>query len=211
ATMSTARSLTLADVAVPRAGALSHIALIVTASLATALAAQLAVPMPWSPVPITGQTFAVLLSGAVLGARRAFLAQVLYLIEGALGLPVFAGGGAGAAAFAGPTAGYLVAFPLAAALVGALAQRGWDRRFGTMLAAMVLGSAPIFALGLMGLARFVPGDRLLLAGLYPFLPGDLLKATLAALAFPAAWRWARSNPPGENPPGEDLRGSASRA
>src|SRR5262249_524543 len=87
--MSSARSITFADVAVPRAGALSHIALVVTASLATALAAQLAVLVPWSPVPITGQTFAVLLSGAVLGARRAALAQALYLVEGALGLRVF--------------------------------------------------------------------------------------------------------------------------
>jgi biotin transport system substrate-specific component len=124
---------------------------------------------------------------------------VLYLAEGALGLPVFAAGGAGAAAFAGPTAGYLLAFPLAAALTGALAQRGWDRRFATMLPAMLIGSVPVFALGLAQLARFIPADRLLAAGLFPFLPGDLVKATLAALAFPAAWRWARS------------RGSASGA
>ena len=192
--MSTARSLTLADVALPRAGALSNTVLVVGASLVTALAAQVAFPVPWSPVPITGQTFAVLLSGAVLGARRALLAQALYLAEGALGLPVFAAGGAGAAVFTGPTAGYLLAFPLAAALTGALAQRGWDRRFGTMLAAMLLGSVPVFALGLGALARFVPAQGLLAAGLFPFLPGDLVKATLAALAFPAVWRWAR--PPG---------------
>ena len=192
--MSSARSLTLADVAVPRAGVLSDTVLVVAASLATALAAQLAVPVPWSPVPITGQTFAVLLSGAVLGMRRGVLAQALYLAEGALGLPVFAGGGAGWHVFAGPTAGYLLAFPIAAGFTGALAERGWDRRFGTMLAAMLMGSAPVFALGLVGLSRFLPADVLLAAGLYPFLPGDLVKATLAALAFPAAWRWAR--PPG---------------
>jgi biotin transport system substrate-specific component len=197
--MSSVRSITLADVAVPRAGVLSDTLLVVGASLVTALAAQIAVPVPWSPVPITGQTFAVLLSGAVLGARRAFLAQVLYLAEGACGLPVFAGGGSGLAVFSGPTAGYLVAFPVATGLVGTLAERGWDRRFRTMLAAMLMGSAPIFALGLIALAKFVPSDRLLAAGLYPFLPGDLVKATLAALAFPAAWRWARST------------GSASRA
>ena len=193
------RTLTLADVALPRAGALSNIGLVLSASLVTALAAQLVVPVPWSPVPITGQTFTVLLSGATLGARRAFLAQALYLAEGALGLPVFAGGGAGLATFAGPTAGYLIAFPLAAALTGALASRGWDRHFSTMIVAMLIGSVPVFALGLTLLARFVPTDRLLQAGLFPFLPGDLVKATLAALAFPAAWRWARS------------RGSASGA
>ena len=187
-----ARPLTIADLALPRAGVLSNIGLVIGASIVTALAAQLAVPVPWSPVPITGQTFAVTLSGAVLGARRGFLAQALYLAEGALGLPVFAAGGAGAAVFAGPTAGYLLAFPLAASLTGALAQRGWDRRFATMLPALLIGSVPVFALGLLQLARFIPADRLLSAGLYPFLPGDLLKATLAALAFPAVWRWARS-------------------
>ncbi len=187
-----ARTLTLADLALPRAGVLTNVGLIIGASLVTALAAQIALPVPWSPVPITGQTFAVALSGAVLGARRAFLAQVLYLGEGALGLPVFAAGGAGAAILAGPTAGYLLAFPLAAALTGALAQRGWDRRFASMLPAMLLGSVPVFALGLAQLARFIPADQVLGAGLFPFLPGDLIKATLAALAFPAAWRWARS-------------------
>jgi len=162
--------------------------LVAGASLLTALAAQVTVPVPWSPVPITGQTFAVLLSGAVLGARRGTLAQCLYLAEGAVGLPVFAAGGGGAAIFLGPTGGYLFAFPLAAGLTGALAERGWDRRFATMMAAMLLASGVIFAFGLVVLAGFVPRDRLLAAGLLPFLPGDLIKATLAALAFPAAWR-----------------------
>ena len=186
------RALTLADLALPRAGALANVGLVVGASLVTALAAQLTIPVPWSPVPITGQTFAVTLSGAALGARRGFLAQALYLAEGALGLPVFAAGGAGAAVFAGPTAGYLLGFPLAAGLTGLLAQRGWDRRFATMLPAMLIGSVPVFALGLAQLSRFLPADRVLAAGLFPFLPGDLIKATLAALAFPAVWRWARS-------------------
>lgn len=185
------RTLTLADLALPRAGTLTNLGLIVGASLVTALAAQAALPVPWSPVPITGQTFAVALSGAVLGARRAFLAQALYLAQGALGLPVFAAGGAGLAVFAGPTAGYLLAFPLAAALTGFLAQRGWDRRFGTMMVAMLIGSVPVFVLGLAQLSRFIPADGLLAAGLFPFLPGDVIKATLAALAFPAVWRWAR--------------------
>jgi len=188
----TSRTLTLADLALPRSSALTNVLLVVGASIVTSLAAQAAIPVPWSPVPITGQTFAVTLSGAVLGMRRGFLAQALYLAEGALGLPVFAGGAAGVAVLLGPTAGYLVAFPIAAALTGALAERGWDRRFATMLAAMLLGSVPIFALGLAVLSRFVPAGGLFAAGLFPFLPGDLIKATLAALAFPAAWRWARS-------------------
>jgi len=190
--MSSVRTLTLADVAWPRAGTLQNVVLIAGASLLTALAARIAIPAPWSPVPITGQTFAVLLSGAVLGARRGFAAQLLYLAEGAAGLPVFAGGAAGAAVLLGPTGGYLLAFPFAAALTGALAAQGWDRRFVTTAAAMLLGSAVIFALGLALLSRFIPSGRLLAAGLLPFLPGDLIKATLAAIAFPAAWRLTRS-------------------
>jgi biotin transport system substrate-specific component len=190
-TMSAVRTLTLADAALPRAGALSNLALIVGASLVTALAAQIEFRVPWSPVPITGQTFAVLLAGAVLGARRAFLAQLLYLAEGASGVPVFAGGAFGLVKFAGPTGGYLLAFPFAAAVTGALAERGWDRHFVTMLASMLLGSVVIFASGLAVLSRFVPAEQLLAAGLWPFLPGDLIKSSLAALAFPAAWRWAR--------------------
>lgn len=189
--MPAVRAMTLADVALPRAGTLVNVLLIVGASIVTALAAQAAVPVPWSPVPITGQTWAVLLTGAVLGARRAFLAQALYLMEGAAGLPVFAGGAAGFAVFAGPTAGYLAAFPFAAAVTGLLAERGWDRRFLTMVAAMLLGSVVIFAFGLANLSRFVPADHLLTAGLLPFLPGDVVKSSLAALAFPTAWRWVR--------------------
>lgn len=190
--MSNTRSLTLADVAWPRAGAMEHALVVVAASLLTALAAQIALPLPWTPVPITGQTFAVLLSGAVLGARRAFVAQLLYLAEGAIGLPVFAGGASGAHILVGPTAGYLAAFPFAAALTGALAARGWDRRFVTMAAAMLLGSSVIFALGALNLARFIPAGQVLASGVLPFIPGDLIKTTLAALAFPAAWRLVKS-------------------
>jgi len=189
--MSAVRTLTLADVAVPRAGLLRNALLVVAASLFTALSAQIEIRVPWLLVPLTGQTFAVLLTGAVLGARRAFIAQALYLVEGAAGLPVFAGGAAGAHVFFGPTAGYLAAFPLAAAVTGMLAEHGWDRRFFTMLAAMLLGSAVIFAIGLAGLARFVPGEALVSQGLLPFLPGDLAKSALASLAFPTVWRWVK--------------------
>lgn len=186
--MSSVRALTLADVALPRAGFLLNAMLVVGASLVTALAAQVAFPVPWSPVPVTGQTFAVLLSGAVLGARRAFLAQALYIAEGACGLPVFAGGAAGFVKLLGPTGGYLMAFPFAAFVTGFLAERGWDRRFLTMVAAMLLGSVVIFAAGLAMLSRFLPTSQLLSAGLLPFIPGDIIKSSLAALAFPAAWR-----------------------
>jgi biotin transport system substrate-specific component len=181
------RTLTLADAALPRADFLRNALLIVGASLVTALAARIAIPLPWTPVPLTGQTFAVLLTGLVLGSRRGFLALVLYLAEGAAGLPVFAGGAAGPAALLGPTAGYLFAFPAAAALTGWLAERGWDRHGLPALAAMLIGSSVIFAGGLAWLARFVPPARLLATGLVPFIPGDVVKAALAALVFPFAW------------------------
>jgi len=187
--MSATRSLTLADLAWPRAGFLENTLLVLGASLLTGLAAQVAIPLPFTPVPVTGQTFAVLLTGAALGARRGFLAQVAYLAEGAMGLPVFAGGAAGAQVLAGPTAGYLIAFPLAAALTGWLAERAWDRRFLTMAGVMLLGSGVIFTLGAAGLARFLPVSQVFAAGVLPFLAGDVIKTSLAALALPNVWRW----------------------
>lgn len=193
--MSSVRTLTLADAALPRVGFLRDALLVVGASLLTAAAARVALPLPWSPVPLTGQTFAVLLGGAVLGARRGALAQALYLAQGALGLPVFAAGLGGAQVFAGPTGGFLLAFPLAAAVVGLCAERGWDRRFGTTLAAMLLGSAVILLSGTALLARFVPAERLLAAGALSFVPGDVVKAVAAALALPAAWRLVNGRTP----------------
>lgn len=185
------RTLTLADAAMPRAGFMQNALLVVAASLLTAAAAQLEIRLPWTPVPITGQTFAVLLSGVVLGARRAFLAQSLYLFQGACGLPFFAGGAAGLLVLAGPTGGYLVAFPFAALVTGALAERAWDRRPVTMFLAMLLGSTVIFAAGLAQLSRFVPADRLVATGLAPFVAGDVIKSALAAIAFPFAWKFVR--------------------
>jgi len=188
--MSVARRLTLVDVAWPNAGFLENTLLVVAASLLTGLAAQIAVPLGFTPVPLTGQTFAVLLSGAVLGARRGFLAQLLYLAQGATGLPVFAGGAAGLAPFVGPTAGYLAAFPLAAFVTGFLAERAWDRRFLPMLGVMLLGSTVILSAGALGLTRFVPAPRVIALGVLPFVPGDLVKCVLAALAVPGVWRLA---------------------
>jgi len=193
--MSSVRTLTLADAALPRVGVLRDVLLVVGASLITAAAARIAFPLPWSPVPLTGQTFAVLLTGAALGARRAALAQALYLVEGAMGLPVFAGGLGGPLALVGPTGGFLIAFPLAAAVTGLCAEHGWSRRFGPTLASMLLGSAVLFVSGLAVLSRFVPADRLLAAGLLPFLPGEVIKAVGAALVLPAAWHFANGNPP----------------
>ena len=185
---SVARPLTLADVALPRSNALTDTLLVIAASLVTAAAAQIEIRLPWTPVPITGQTFAVLLSGTVLGARRAFLGQCLYLLEGTLGLPFFAGGAAGVAKLLGPTGGYLIAFPFAAAMTGAFAEHALDRTPVRMFLVMIAGSIVIFGLGLGQLSRFVPGDALLASGLLPFVPGDLIKAALAAAVFPATWK-----------------------
>jgi len=164
--------------------------LVLAGSALIALAAQARIPLPFSPVPVTGQTFAVLLVAATLG--RLGLASVLaYLIEGASGLPVFAGGGSGVATMVGPTGGYLIGFALAAALVGSAAERGWDRHLVTALAAMLLGEIAIYACGLAWLARFPLPVPLLQAGLIPFIPGDLFKMVLAAIALPSAWRLVR--------------------
>ena len=165
-----------------------NVLLVVAASLVTAAAAQLEIRLPWTPVPVTGQTFAVLLSGVVLGARRAFAAQCLYLLEGASGLPFFAGGAAGVLKLVGPTGGYLMAFPFAAAVTGALAELAWDRKPVSMFLTMLAGSTIIFALGLAQLSRFVPAGSLLASGLLPFVPGDVVKALLATAALPLAWR-----------------------
>ena len=163
--------------------------LVLAFSLVTALSAQIAVPLPFSPVPLTGQTFGVLLSGALLGPRLGACALLLYLAEGSLGLPFFAGGAFGPARLLGPTGGYLLAYPLAAAFVGWLATRGWDRRPLLMLAAMLLGSLIIFALGAAWLARYVGASHALALGVWPFVPGDVLKALLAAGLLPLGWKW----------------------
>ena len=184
------RQPTLADRLTPNVDARwRDAALVIGASLLVALSAKISVMLPFSPVPVTGQTFAVLLVGAVLGWRRGSAALALYLAQGAAGLPVFAQSPSSIATLLGPTGGYLLAFPLAAALTGFLAERGWDRRFGTMLLVMLAGNAVIYALGLIWLSVFVPRALLLETGLLPFLAGDVAKAILATLLLPTIWRW----------------------
>jgi biotin transport system substrate-specific component len=162
--------------------------LVLAGSALIALSAWIAIPLPFSPVPVTAQTFAVLLVGSALGARRGAASALAYLAEGASGLPVFAGGAAGPHVLAGPTAGYLAGFVLGAYLCGALAERGWDRRPVTTIASMVLGNVAILAPGLLWLARFVGAPRVLKLGLFPFIPGDIVKIALAAAILPFGWR-----------------------
>ena len=147
--------------------------------------------MPFSPVPVTGQTLAVLLVGASLGARLGAASVVLYIVEGIAGLPVFAGGTAGLLRLSGPTGGYLIGFVAAAFVVGLLAERGWDRRIWTAAIAMLVGEVVIYVFGLSWLSRFPLPAGVLDAGLWPFVAGDIYKLVVAALLLPSAWRVAR--------------------
>lgn len=161
-------------------------AIVLCGTAILALAAQVSVPLPFSPVPVTGQTLAVLLLGGALGARLGALTVAAYVVAGAAGLPVFAGGAAGAARLVGPTGGYLVGFIAAAAIVGWAAERGWTTRVTRTIAAMLLGEAAIYAFGLAWLARFPLPVSLFDAGLLPFVVGDIYKVGVAvALLHPA--------------------------
>jgi biotin transport system substrate-specific component len=166
--------------------------LILAFSLLTALAAQVAIPLPWTPVPVTAQTFAVLLTGALLGSRLGALAMVAYLIEGTSGLPFFAAGGAGLPRLLfSPMSGYLLSYPAAAFVVGLLAERGWDRRFVTAAMAMAVGSALVLLCGWAWLARFMSPAAAWSAGVAPFLIGDAIKIALAAAVLPSGWALLR--------------------
>jgi len=182
------RSLTIAEALFPSHSALITVGMGICFSIVVALSAQVSIRLPFTPVPVTGQTFAVLLAGALLGSRFGALALLFYLLEGAGGLPVFAGASAGAWHLVGPTGGYLFGFVLAAFAVGWLAERGWDRSFGKAVLAMLAGEVLIYACGLFWLARFVPAGALLSAGLAPFIAGDVAKLFLAAAVMPAGWK-----------------------
>lgn len=179
---------TLAETLYPSSGLLHDSAAVVTASLFIAVCAQINIPLPFTPVPLSGGTLGVLYAGALLGSRRGAAAVLLYLLEGSAGLPFFSGGAAGWAHLLGPTGGYLAGFPAGAFATGLLAERGWDRTPGRAFLAMLAGSLPIFALGLLGLSRFVPSSTLLAQGLWPFVPGDLVKAALSAGLLPLGWK-----------------------
>jgi biotin transport system substrate-specific component len=161
----------------------------------TAIAAQISVPLPFTPVPFTLQPMVVLLGGAALGARLGMASQVLYLALGIAGFPVFAASAVlpqGALRLLGPTGGYLMSYPFAAFVAGALAERGFDRRYLTSVIAMAAGLAVVFAFGVLWLAWFArpaAGDlgTALRTGLYPFLPADIVKICIAAAIMPGVW------------------------
>ncbi|MER5358986.1 biotin transporter BioY [Streptomyces sp. NPDC002785] len=162
-------------------------ALVLGGAALTGIAAQIAVPVPGSPVPVTGQTFAALLVGTALGARRGFLSLAVYALIGMAGMPWFAGGSSGAG---GASFGYVLGMLLAATVVGGLARRGGDRSVLRTAGTMVLGSAIIYAVGVpyLALSTGMSASAAIAAGLVPFLVGDALKAALAMGALPASWK-----------------------
>lgn len=174
----------------PRSGLLTDVLLVVAGAGLVALAAQIEVMLGFTPVPISGQTFAVLLVGAAYGPVLGASSLLLYFFVGLIGAPVYSGGDGGWEIVKGATGGYLVGFIVAALLTGWLAQRRWDRRFNSAVAAMLTGSVVIYAFGLPWLAHVIGTDAegTLEAGLYPFVVGDLIKLYLAGALLPSAWK-----------------------
>lgn len=182
-------SAVISQRALPRSGVVS-VLLVIAAAALTALAAQWRIYLPFTPVPITGQTFVVLLTGAALGWKLGASGQLLYLAVGALGAPVFSDASGGIEVITGATGGYLIGFVFAAGLVGWMAEHRQDRTFATMFTAFILGSAVIYVFGVAGL--MISADMSLTAaveaGVVPFLLGDLIKAAAAGLLLPGAWK-----------------------
>jgi biotin transport system substrate-specific component len=179
-----ATSTTLVRSWIPQRTLLTDIGLVIGFSLLTALMAKIAIPLPFTPVPITGQTFAVLLTGALLGSRLGAATMLAYILEGSVGLPVFAR--------ATPASyGYLAGFVAAAFIVGWLAERGWSRDVLHSVTAMIAGEVAIYIFGLAWLSRYVGWGQVLALGLFPFLIGDAVKLIAAALIVPAGWRIQR--------------------
>lgn len=177
----TLQTATLAPLA--KSSPIATVGIVLIGSLLLAASSWVEAPM-W-PVPMTAQTYAVLLIGAVCGFRLAATTVGAYLLEGAAGLPMFAGGAAGPQHLIGPTAGYLFGFLVGAAVIGWLIERGWNRRFLGLLAAMTIGHAIIFILGVGYLALRVGLDPALSAGFYPFILGSIVKTVAAAATVKA--------------------------
>ncbi|HEY1479598.1 MAG TPA: biotin transporter BioY [Gaiellales bacterium] len=185
---------TLSTAVLARSTWLTEAILLASGVLLIALSAQITFHLPGTPVPISGQTFAVLLVGSAYGATRGVATTALYLLVGIVGLPVFASGSSGWSEVSGATGGYLVGMLLAAGFVGALAERRWDRRISSAITSMLTGSVVIYACGLAWLYHELPNatfSSTLSAGLYPFVVGDLLKLYLAGALLPGAWALMR--------------------
>ena len=166
----------------------AEIPLLMSFNLLLVLSSYVAIELPFSPVPITGQTFGVLLMAMALGRIRGTAVVMAYLLEGLAGFPVFAEGRMGLTVLFGPTGGYLIGFAAAAYVTGHLAERGWHRSIFTAVGAMLAGGVVIYACGLAWLSRFVPSSSVLATGLVPFLPGEAIKMAVASCVLPGVWR-----------------------
>lgn len=184
--MAHANTNVLADHLTPARSTLLDLSWVLGFSLLTAIMAQIRFQFPFTPVPLTGQTFAVLLSGAVLGSRRAFASQACYLLAGSMGFPVFAGGSSTFAHLLGPTGGYLWSYPVAAAMMGWLVERGAGRKVWSVALSLVFCDALILISGAAWLHTIFgyPYAQAFLLGFYPFLLGDILKIVLVGLTLP---------------------------
>lgn len=198
------RGLTIADFLLPirvgeRMGSrLRHVALIALGTLVIIASTRISIPLPFTPVPISGQTFGVLLVSGALGFRRGALSIGLYVLIGLIGLPIFAQGRSGTGVIIGATGGYIIGFLVAGSLVGRLAELGWDRRILGALGAMAVGNIVIYLVGVPWLMYVLKVDLAtgIAQGVTPFLLGDALKLILAAAAFPVAW-WVVGRRAGE--------------
>lgn len=157
----------------------ANIVIAISGSILLALLARLSIPVPFSPIPITGQTFGILFLGAMLGSRLGTLSVIAYISEGIIGLPVFAGGSAGFLSLLGPTGGYLIGFIPAGYLVGFLSEKGWTNKLTTTFITMIIGTSVIFIFGISWLSVTAGFGTALKIGLYPYLPGAVVKIILA--------------------------------
>jgi biotin transport system substrate-specific component len=183
-------SATLRVVAFPRANLLTDALLVLAGTGLVAAAAQISVKLPFTPVPITGQTFAVVLVGASLGAVRGTASLLLYLWVGVAGAPIYAHHDSGWNVITSASGGYIVGFVIAAGVTGFLAERGWDRRLSSSISAMLTGNVIVYLVGVPWLAVVLDTnlEKSLEYGLYPFVPGDVFKLYLAAAILPTTWR-----------------------
>lgn len=183
-----AKNETLLETALAPLDFVRQVGLVIGFSLLTALSAQIVIPV--GAIPITGQTFAVLLTGALLGSRLGAITMIVYLVEGASGLPFFSGGHGGLLHLMGPSGGYLVAFPAGAFITGAFAEHEWDRKFLTAAASMAIGSLVIMLSGWLwySLVLRTSPALTLFDTVLKFVPGDIIKIALAAAVLPSGWK-----------------------
>ncbi|CAB4334540.1 unannotated protein [freshwater metagenome] len=186
-------SISLRSALLPRSSALTSSVLVASGTLFIAALAQIALPIPGSPVPVTGQTLAVLLIGSSYGASLGVMTFLTYILVGIAGAPVFANAGHGLARLTGATGGYLVGMLVASFVIGALAGRRWDQRIITSIPAMLLGNVIIFSFGLFWLHAFTDKSWTwtISAGFTPFIVGEVIKIAIAGTSLPLVWRFVQ--------------------